>query len=236
MLKTDNHEVILTKNESQKLNYIKEYEYNFNCELNLIENNIKKEVENQYQLLMQTNDLKSCKNNLSQLGKSKYFTLFDINHDYFLSTVKPLKKYYKDNIILLFPLLALTASIASSGYFMLSAAIAIISAGFFSLFSFMEYKHKNKKYLKYIRKYIESEYENEQFQRNLLRHMEEQNVSLNNMVLLKAILDENTMKSIIYKSEGNATYEDFKYHVASIKKEIENKILKSNVDEIYSNI
>lgn len=238
MLKEKQADIVLTNEEDSKFNNILLYERCLQQEVDLIKEDVNKEVEKQLLILESTKNTKNFKNNLSSLCCTKYSSLFGINNFSFYS-MKKYKEYVKANIALAFPLSSFSFLFASNNtllsYFFAAGWFIVAMCLFFG-FSYYEYKSKNKKILEEIKKQIHEKKASSSYYDNIKMYFQEKPVSLEHMKILKKIIPEETMKEILYESKGNPQYDNFNYIVLSEKNKIENKILKKNVEEIYSNI
>lgn len=238
MLKEEQTDIVLTNEDEAKFKNINLYENIFKSETEKAEKNLKENIEKMLINLKENEDVEFFCNAINKLGYSKNNQMFYIDNKLFPS-MKKLKKYIHNNSVLMLPL-CFFSLIPASLHTLLGNLVSIgwifTSALFLLGISVQEYKLNNKKTFEMIKKYIDSQCDGDVYKKKIEKYVEEQPVSLEGMRLLKKIIDEETMKEILYKSKGNPIYEDFSYILRNEKNKVENKVLKKNVEEIYSNI
>lgn len=221
--------------EENEVLLIKEYRDNMEEEANIELKNIKEKVYQEYDIFKETKDIKTFNNFIKNVGKSKYFSLFDSNYFGVYSTIKTFKTYLKGNLMFLLPFIGLSIGTIISSV-LLSTSILLLGFSITLLISFLEYYLKNDKEFKKMDQYLFENFETESFKKYFNYYMEEKSISLKNMIILKKILKEDVLKRIMLDKKGDIIYSDIEYEIRSIEKKYEERILKKNVDEIYNTL
>lgn len=238
MLKEKEGFLVLTNEEDNKFNNILLYERFLQQEIDSFKEKVNEEVEKQLLLLERTKNIEKFKDKISSLCSKKYSSLFGINV-FYLSSIKKYKEYVKNNIVLALPFSSISFILAGNNTFLsycFAAGWFVVAMFLFLGFSYYEYKSKNKKGLEVIKKEIYEKKLSSRYDDNIKMYFQEKTVSLEHMKILKKIVPEETMKAILYESKGNPTYANFNYIISVEKNNIESKILKKNIEKIYSNI